>query len=242
MKHPRILIPLPSCGEVSTPKYAVNRVYLDAIVSAGGEPLCIARPSEERLRDLVSLVDGILIVGGDDIDPQQYGQKNSGHSKNVDFKRDEVELTLVHLALAKKIPLLGICRGMQVINVALGGSLYQDIGAEMENGVVHDHHHHDGKPVPRNYLAHTITFKKSTQLKMLTQRETLNVNSLHHQGIKILGENLVASAHAPDGLIEAIELPEHPFAIGVEWHPEELTDQTSKEIFQAFIDAANQNT
>jgi putative glutamine amidotransferase len=240
MKRPRILIPLPAYDDLIPPKYGVKQAYTHAVACGGGEPLCVIRPDNERLIELLPFVDGIFIVGGHDIDSEYYGEENSDHVQNIDRGRDQVELTLVRLAVERRIPLFGICRGMQAMNVALGGSLYQDIGNEMIGALHHDYHKDrvTGKDLAHDFLAHDISIREGTLLARLTKKEKLAVNSLHHQGVKALGKDLVASAHAPDGLIEAIELPDHPFALGVEWHPEELHDEASQKIFSAFIDAA----
>lgn len=240
MNRPRILIPLPAYNTTVPPKYGVKQSYIHAIGNAGGEPLCIVRPDDERLHGLLPLAAGILIVGGHDIDSEYYGEKNAGNTQNIDRDRDRVELTLVHLAVLDKIPLLGICRGMQAINVALGGSLYQDVQSEMQGALSHDHHKdkESGKNLPFSAIAHDVSIKDGSLLCKLTGKKKIAVNSLHHQGVKTLGEGLIASAFAPDGLIEAIEFSDHPFALGIEWHPEELGDEASQKIFYAFIHAA----
>lgn len=240
MKRPHILIPLPAYDDMAPPKYGVKQSYIHAIADAGGEPLCIVRPDEARLVELLPFIDGIFLVGGHDIDSEYYGEENSGHTQHIDRSRDLVELALVSLAVKHHIPLLGVCRGMQAINVALGGSLYQDVLTEMPGALNHDHHmdKKTGKELSHAALAHDVSIKKNTLLHKLIGKENIGVNSLHHQGVKTLGNDLIASAIAPDGLIEAIELPRHPFALGVEWHPEELPDKESKMIFAAFTNAA----
>lgn len=239
MKSPRILIPLPTYDELTPAKYGVNQSYINAIVGSGGIPLCIARPSETSLHELLPLIDGILLVGGWDIDPERYGEHNTGLTEHIKPERDRVECTLVQFALTNRIPLLGICRGMQVINVALGGSLYQDLLTEMPGALNHDHGHEKSgeQKNPRAIPAHDVAITAETLLATITGQHRLTVNSLHHQGVKTLGNALIAGAVAPDGLVEAIELPNHPFLLGVEWHPEELGDEPSQKIFTAFLAA-----
>lgn len=244
MQLPYILIPLPFHRDVVPPRYKVTGSYPEAIVQAGGAPLYVTRPDEERLRKLLPLADGILLVGGHDIDPKRYNEKDTGYTREIDSERDRIELTLVRLALQHRIPLFGICRGMQVINVALGGSLYQDVVAEMAGAQDHDHHKDDatGKDLPRDHQAHDVSVAAHTLLSAIIGKGPIGVNSLHHQGVKTLGKDLIASAIAPDGLVEAIELPGHPFFLGVEWHPEDLTDEPSQKLFAAFIKAAKSPT
>ena len=239
MDRPRILIPLPNHSDIVPSKYGINQSYIHAVTKNGGEPLCVIRPDAENMLGLLPLVSGILVVGGNDIDPEFYGQKNDGFARYVDRERDQTELTLVRLALKYQLPLLGICRGMQVINVALGGSLYQDVHEEMSGALVHDHHAHGDTQLPRGcYLAHSVDVVEGTLLYRLVKEKTIKGNSLHHQGVKTLGKSLTASAIAPDGLVEAIEISDHPFGLGVEWHPEELIDAASQNIFTSFINAA----
>lgn len=241
MKRPRILIPLPAYDDTTPKKYGIKQSYAHAIARSEGEPLCIVRPDEDRLLELLSVADGILIIGGYDIDSKYYREKNTGHTKHIDHERDRVELLLVHLAMKHQIPLLGICRGMQVMNVALGGSLYQDVQGELPGAIDHDNHKdkRSGKDLPHSLLAHDIFTKANTLLAKLVEKEKIAVNSLHHQGVKTLGDGLIASALAPDGLVEAVELPQHPFALGVEWHPEELDDEASRSIFNSFVRVAS---
>lgn len=240
MKRPHILIPLPAYNSIPPPKYGIKQSYAHAIADAGGEPLCIVRPNNERLMELLPSVDGVLIVGGHDIDSEYYGEENTTHTQNIDRDRDLVEITLIRLAILHRIPLLGICRGMQAINVALGGSLYQDVLTEMPGALNHDNHtdKETGKGLAHNLLVHDVSINKNSLLSKIVGGDKIAVNSLHHQGVKMLGAGLIASALAPDGLIEAVELPDHPFALGVEWHPEELADEVSRKIFSAFITAS----
>ena len=238
MKRPRILIPLPSSNDPDHKKFAVRQSYVSAITEAGGEPLCIVRPNEDELSNLLTFVDGILLVGGCDIDPKQYHEENGGQSKEIDEKRDRVELSLGKHARAQNLPLLGICRGMQIINVAFGGSLYQDIATAMPSAVVHYFYKDEnGNFIPRDHRAHRATITERTLLYATINTAAIEVNSLHHQGVHQLGTELLVSAHAPDGLVEAIELKDHPFLLGIEWHPEELKDEPSQKIFAAFIKA-----
>ncbi|MDO8520985.1 MAG: gamma-glutamyl-gamma-aminobutyrate hydrolase family protein [bacterium] len=238
MKAPIILTPTAE-ARAGTRKLLMNRAYADAIERAGGIIIATGRPKLEKAKDaLIELADGLLFMGGDDICPEFYNEGNR-NCKNIDRERDDLELALLHKAITKKIPILAICRGMQLLNIAFHGTLYQDVAKEMPGADTHDFHNDkNGAPLERSFLAHDVTIEKDSTLYHMTGQEHLKVNSLHHQGIKKLGEGLSASARAPDGLVEALEIKNYPFGIGIEWHPEELGDKVSQNIFQAFVDAA----
>ncbi len=241
MSSPCILLPLAQINSTTPLTYSINQTYVDAIVSAGGVPLCVTRPEKEALEVLLSNIDGILLAGGHDIDPTHYGEEKKEYTCNIDSARDVLEIMLVEIARERGIPILGICRGMQVMNVAFGGSLYQDVYLEMTKGMVHDFHNgKGGRPLARNAIAHDVTISEGTLLSLIAGSSSIPVNSLHHQGIKKVGAGLRVSATAPDGLIEAVEIGGHPFGLGVEWHPEELGDAVSQKIFATFI-AATKN-
>ena len=144
MKRPLILIPLPAYNAATPPTYGIKQSYAQAVIRAGGEPLCVVRPDDKRLSSLLPFVGGIFLVGGHDIDSEYYGEENMGHTEHIDRERDRVELALIRLAVKRRFPLLGVCRGMQAMNVALGGSLYQDVLTEMQGAIDHD------RPIDKN--------------------------------------------------------------------------------------------
>jgi putative glutamine amidotransferase len=150
-----------------------------------------------------------------------------------------VEIQLVKWAVEDKKPVLGLCRGLQVINVALGGTLYQDLDAEYPNAIKHDYFPTYG--FSRDHLAHKVSVAPGTRLDHALRGASVPVNSMHHQGIKALAKSLVASATAPDGLIEAAESPNGSFVVGVQWHPEvfELSEPSTGELFRDFVEAAS---
>ena len=238
MTTPIIIAPMSETRD-GTPKLISNLAYATAIEKAGGVFLGTGRPqTPEALDALIACADGLLLMGGHDICPDLYTETNR-HSSNMDRERDEIEIALLKRAIAKRIPILGICRGMQVLNVSQGGSLYQDVVAEMPGAIRHDYHlDADGKDLPRNYCAHDVMITPETLLRDIAKTEKISVNSLHHQGIHRVADVLRPVAIAPDGLIEAIEIQNYPFGLGVEWHPEELEDSVSKNIFVSFIDAS----
>ena len=213
--------------------------YLEAIVAAGGVPVMIPLGLKEAdLQAIVQQMDGILLPGGGDIEPSVY--QGDGHPTvgGVDTDRDRVEFVVARTAVAQQKPLLAICRGLQVLNVALGGSLWEDVAQLMPEGMHHEHVHTH----PRTYLAHTVTLEPDSLLaRQLGGTETA-VNSLHHQGIRRLADSLRATAVAPDGLIEGVEVINHPYAVGVQWHPENLihTEPHMLSLFRGLVEAASE--
>jgi putative glutamine amidotransferase len=221
------------------PLFALHPLYSEGVVAGGGIPLQIPHGlDQEALHAIFDRVDGLLLAGGGDIDPAFYHETASDKVYNVDRERDELEVTLVRWALEFGKPLLAICRGHQVVNVALGGSLYQDILFEMPGAMQHAYFEETG--FTRDYLAHQVHLTPGSHLARLLDGLDLSVNSLHHQGIKKLSPALMAVGHAPDGLIEAVQIQGHPFFLGVQWHPEALIQNGSvmRRLFEALVEAA----
>lgn len=219
--------------------YGLMPAYTEAVLQAGGLPVLIPLGlDEEALTALLARIDGLLLPGGGDIGPAHYGGDGTDPTVcNVDEERDRSEFLLVRHALDQQKPLLAICRGHQVFNVALGGTLWEDVHSGMPNGIVHDQFgRHD-----RQYLAHDVELLPGSLLARIVQETRLPVNSLHHQGIRDLAPGLQAVATAPDGLIEAVEVKDHPFALGVQWHPENLIHiaPAMQALFRHFVLAAS---
>lgn len=235
---PLILVPSATHPDQGDRVFA-NIAYTRAVEDAGGIVLLTGRPRDPSdLDHLIALADGLLLMGGSDMNADHYGKANCVHVKDPDGARDTLELELLKRADTKGIPVLGICRGLQVMNVYAGGALFRDL-ADEHNGHMDDVRHSMNHVTERKILAHPITVEEGTCLAGLIGAGEHHVNSLHHQGIKHAGDGLVASASAPDGLVEAIEKKDHPFWLGTQWHPEELTrDEKWKKIFDAFIGAA----
>lgn len=211
------------------------RVYVQAIKQAGGVPVVI--PSDLDEGDWMALferMDGLLLSGGGDIALDRYNGLSHPRIDSVDEARDELEFGLLRSSIDQGKPFFGICRGAQVVNVGLGGTLYTHIEDQHPNSLKHDYFPN----YPRNRLSHPVRVEESSQLAEIVGEPVLQVNSLHHQGIKDLAPTLNAVAYAPDGLIEAVELSDHPFGMAVQWHPEWLTDQQStRNLFKAFVNS-----
>jgi len=216
--------------------FTISIKYTTALVNAGACPLVIPLDcTEAGLESLFPRLDGVLFTGGGDVHPRHYGDAQSELVKEVDEERDRVEFSLLDKALKTSLPFFGICRGLQVINTGLGGTLYEDMPAQ--NPALLRHAYYDD--YPRDYPAHTVRIESGSRLQRILDTESLAVNSLHHQGIRRLAPGLKATAFAPDGLVEGIELADFPFALAVQWHPEWLQSQPPQQsLLRAFVAAA----
>ena len=217
----------------------MNQRYYHAVASAGGAPVLVPLLDDlETLRAIYEGMDGILIPGGVDVDPKAFGEKPHERLGRIDPARDRVEIQLVKWAVEDDKPLLGLCRGLQVINVALGGTLYQDLETEYPNAIKHDYFPTYG--YSRDHLAHDVAVEAGSRMRHALVNAAVPVNSMHHQGIKALANRLSASAVAPDGLIEAAESTSESYIVGVQWHPEvfEVSDPSSGVLFTDFVQAA----
>ncbi len=209
------------------------REYIQAVAAAGGVAVVLPlEASDEALLELVDRLDGFLFTGGPDVDPARYGATCSEVCGEVDEARDALEFRLFSLLLSANKPVLGICRGLQLINTALGGTLHQDLPSA-RGGIAHD------QSPPYDQTCHEVNLVPGNPL-FPAGLEGLSVNSIHHQGVERLAEGLVPMAHAPDGLIEAFFHPARRFLMSVQWHPECMAswDLDSQAIFQAFVDAS----
>lgn len=220
-----------------------NRFYLAnhlAVERAGGLPVAIpAGLREDTLRALYERLDGVLLPGGSDVDPAIYGQQPHPTTYGIDEARDQAELTLARWTVADDRPLFGICRGHQVINVALGGSLVQDIPSQVTTTLRHDQPDEE----PRTNRLHEVSIDPTSRLAHILGATRLTVNSLHHQSVAQPAPGAHISAHAPDGIIEALELPDKRFALSVQWHPEDLApdDTVMAALFESFVAAAREH-
>jgi putative glutamine amidotransferase len=220
--------------------WVMNQRYFLAATMVGAVPWMIPLLDDDlaTLREIYERLDGILIPGGVDISPAEYGEAVRKECGNLDPARDRVELQLTRWAIEDGKPVLGLCRGLQVINVATGGTLWQDLASQ--NAAFHKHDYFPTAGFERDHLAHEVDVVLSSKLGKCLESQRVSVNSMHHQGIKRLGDGLMASATAPDGLIEAVEGLDDAFLVGVQWHPEvfEMADPHSRHLFGAFIHAS----
>lgn len=201
--------------------------YASAIKNAGADIVWI-----DSTNNLLSY-DGLLLPGGADVNPELYGEPASAECGKPNAFRDGFEMEVIPIWLKTEKPLLAICRGVQILNVALGGKLYQDI--KTIESVKHSN------VLKKNNGCHDVIIEKGSLLHEIEGKDKLWVNSLHHQAVKTLGDGLVVSATSTDGFIEAIEITDHPFALGVQWHPEHMQKHLDqRKIFNAFVKAATQ--
>ena len=219
----------------------VNQKYVEAVLAAGGAPICIPLGLDDESLDRVyTMIDGLLVPGGDDVAPRRYGGTPNAYLGDVDEARDELELALTTRAFHDDLPVLGICRGIQVLAVAAGGTLYQDLPTEFLGRV-----RHEVREFGRNHLAHSITLEAGSRLAAALGCTVARVNSFHHQAVRDMPEGFVVSARSADGLVEGIEAAGDRFVVGVQCHPEELWSSTAPEfsrLFEAFVDAARQRS
>jgi putative glutamine amidotransferase len=226
-------------AETERPIYYNNRSYIHAVESAGGMPILL--PFLHDLNELSTLhphLDGLLISGGVDVDAQWYDEEPCPLLGSTMPHLDEMELRLARWAYHNHVPTLGICRGMQLMNVMLGGSLYQDLATQYPNSL-----RHANWDLPRNTLIHAVKIKPGSQMEEILGVSEVMVNSLHHQGLHVLGDGVVVSGEASDGVAELLEVPGHPFFLAAQCHPEELyeTQPVWLRLFEAFV-AACQKT
>jgi putative glutamine amidotransferase len=227
-------------GELLPDSWTLPQRYVRALVPAGATPFLLPLLTDDpaALRDTYAHLDGLFLAGGADVAPGLYRQATDPRSGPADEARDLVEQQLIRWALEDGLPIFGACRGLQVINVALGGSLHQDVRALRPGSIKHDYFPEDGHA--RDYLAHEIQIASGSRLKQVYGAARIAVNSMHHQGICELGGNLRAVAHAPDGLVEAVERPGTGYCLAVQWHPETLLvrDGRTRGLMRSFVEAA----
>lgn len=211
------------------PWYALRKDYSNAVQALGGIPIHL--PHEpDNVSEYLNLIDGLIISGGDfDIDPAYYGEEIVSQRVIINNKRTDFEFSLGQQALDQNIPILGICGGMQLLNVILGGTLIQHIPDAIQSEIQHE------QPHPKNVVSHSVHVEENSLLHQLLGQTEIQVNSTHHQAIKRPGNGVVCNAFASDGVIEGFEIPKSRFCLGVQWHPEYLSTPHDKTILEAFL-------
>ena len=242
MKHPAPLIGITSDNSIAEPgenresMYFLAQRYVKAVVDAGAIPVILpSLSSSTAIGALLSRVDGLIVSGGNfDIHPDYYGEKPITALGAIKAERSAFELEITALALKQDLPVLGICGGAQAINVVLGGSLYQDISAQVPSAQEHEQ---SKKVIKRG---HRITIRPRTKLQAIIKRSHAEVNTTHHQAVKTLGRGLIINAIAADGIVEGVESTDYTFVLGVQWHPEVLAprQQHQRSIFAALVSSA----
>jgi len=214
-------------------RFCMLQTYCRALEAVGGAPVLIPLLHDDALADICRQLDGLFLAGGGDIAPRHFGQVRSARLVRVDPPRDQAELLLIHHAMNSDLPIFGICRGLQALNVALGGTLFQDIAAEIPHALRHNFH----PDHPPTHLGHDVLVKDGTHLSSIVGSGRLAVNSFHHQSVAKVAPGLIVAARAPDGVVEALEAPEKRFVVAVQWHPEHLMfeDVRMKQLLGAFV-------
>ena len=223
----------PHRPRIGVTKCSPLRDYEESVRRAGGEPVVLDWESE-RAAEALARIDGLLLTGGADIDPARYGEAAHPTTELAPAARDAFELELARAAIAADLPTLAICRGMQVLNVAAGGTLVQDIPSELPSALAHD------VTTPTDPIAHRVALREGSILSRVLGTSDAPVNSRHHQAVRRSGSGLTIAATAPDGVIEGIEKPDARFCVGVEWHPENFVGSGEfRRLFEALIEACD---
>jgi putative glutamine amidotransferase len=215
----------------------LNTTYVKAILNAGGVPMIIPNVVDKELvESYLGTIDGLMLSGGVDVDPQYFGEDHHADLGTVDAARDSTELALLERALEQDMPIFGICRGIQSLNVALGGTLYQHLPDQAPSSI---HHQQSDIKIPRSEFSHSIRIEGGSRLRSIVGKDEMQTNSFHHQAIKSVGAGLIVTARAADGIIETVEAPDHRYLVAVQFHPEETAphDEYSRGLFEAFIQA-----
>ena len=233
------------CGSIDQEEYRqyITRDYLRCLAEAGSVPLLLSMDmTPYELSVCVRQLDGLLLAGGNDIDPMYYNEAPIVGLGEVNPLRDKAEIALIKAFRDAEKPILGICRGLQILNTALGGTVYQDLPSQF-TGVNAAQLISHQQTSPARYASHRVSIKTDSLLYRLTECESLSVNSFHHQAVLKLAPTLSACAYADDGVIEAAEDVSHSFTLGVQWHPERMTadEPAAKRIFDGFISACASN-
>jgi putative glutamine amidotransferase len=222
-------------GVPNRPHAALKQDYLDAVAGASAIPIVIAPEATAATDLIVSRIDGLMLVGGVDVHPANYGESVLNATVNPGPERDELELALLQSAFKRDLPVLAICRGHQILNVARGGTLWQDLPTQLPDGLRHSQRGDPHSP------GHELRVAAGSLLRRIAGSEHLEANSFHHQAVRELGRGLQPTAWSSDGLVEAVEDSAHRFMLGVQWHPEEMLDSAPhRALFASFVEAAEE--
>ena len=235
MKKP--LIGLTPSHNTDNNDIQMRPTYIKALTAAGAIPVVLPlTSSEDDLRQLVDTLDGFLFTGGPDVHPFLFGEETLDRCGSVSAERDQMELALLPLVMETGKPVLGICRGIQLLNIGLGGTIWQDIPSQVKSDFPLAH----TQPFAYALPSHNVTLQPDSRLAKIAEAETLSVNSMHHQAVRDVAPSLVASARSSDQLVEAVEMPDYPFFIGVQWHPEYLWEknEAAARLLSEFVKAA----
>jgi len=225
--------------DLNADRMQVHSDYCRAIYAAGGLPVVLPYIDVHDLCSLASRLDGIVFTGGGDIDPHYFGENPHYALGQVNPIRDEVEIGLCTWAMDNDKPILGICRGIQVMNVAMGGTLYQDIAAQLKSEVTINH----SQTAPGWHPIHDVRLEAGSRISSIMGQQHIRVNSFHHQAIREVATPFCVAGRSDDGIVEVIESRVHTFALGVQWHPERMYRHHKNMllIFKAFVEACSRN-
>lgn len=229
------LIGVTSSMEVDRKNYYVTNANIEAIIQAGGIPVMLPYLADENIDEIVHKIDGLYLTGGYDVDPDYFGEEPHEKLGTIIPERDRFEIALVKKALDLDKPILGVCRGSQIMNIAAGGDMYQDIYAQLDQELLQ----HSQK-APLDHGSHYVDIQEGSLLFRLTGKHSIRVNSYHHQANRRVPEGFKISGRARDGIVEAVESKKHSFVLGVQWHPEHMVkrgDEAAKRILNGFIQA-----
>jgi putative glutamine amidotransferase len=234
MKQRRPIIGITTYGRNNSGLFGIDVEYVDAVRRAGGIPILLP-PGERDQAEILDQLDGLILSGGGDVQPSHYQGADHAAIEHVDPERDASEIKLAGMVVEAGLPALNICRGAQVLNVALGGTLIEHLPDEVGGEIDH-------RATPEGYVHHPVRVEPKSQLARIMGQTEVNTASWHHQAVRQLAPGLKPVAFAADGTIEALEMPDHPWLIAVQWHPEMIaaTDPANQRLFDALVEAAAQ--
>jgi putative glutamine amidotransferase len=239
MTKPLILIPTP-VQDPEMRRFAMGKNYIRSLIECGAAPLMLPTALDlQSLREIYDRADGVLFAGGSDIDPLYFGEEKHPETYGIDAERDRAEVALTQWAMQDDKPAFSICRGIQVVNVALGGSLIQDIPSQWQRPITLEHRGHK-IGAARDQVLHEVCVEPNCKLASIIGAGDIGTNSFHHQAVERVADGFVITSRAADGIIESLEAPDKRWFIGVQWHPEEMAEgrPDMMALFQSFVNAS----